>query len=121
MIKLFTTILVSLCTFCSFAHELETELLHIYARNDSEYLEKRSLPLHAEDWLWLRNRGRLLLGVPRPDNPPMDITLRANAYEGVTADIAGMLSHLLHVEIVVKTYPLARRPLMRSRGKRSTC
>ncbi|MFM4911027.1 ATP-binding protein [Aeromonas dhakensis] len=105
MIKFFTTILVSLCTFCSFAHELETELLHIYARNDSEYLEKRSLPLHAEDWLWLRNRGRLLLGVPRPDNPPMDITLRANAYEGVTADIAGMLSHLLHVEIVVKTYP----------------
>ncbi len=35
----------------------------------------------------------------------MDITLRANAYEGVTADIAGMLSHLLRVEIVVKTYP----------------
>ncbi|MGV2846112.1 ATP-binding protein [Aeromonas hydrophila] len=105
MMKLLTIILVALCTLCASAHELEAQLLHIYARNDSEYLEKRSLPLHAEDWLWLRNRGRLILGVPRPDNPPMDITLRANAYEGVTADIAGMLSHLLRVEIVVKTYP----------------
>jgi two-component system sensor histidine kinase EvgS len=35
----------------------------------------------------------------------MDITLRANAYEGVTADIVGMLSHLLRVEIVVKNLP----------------
>jgi len=48
---------------------------------------------------------RLILGVPRPDNPPMDITLRANAYEGVTADIVGMLTHLLHIEILVKGYP----------------
>lgn len=40
-----------------------------------------------------------------PDNPPMDITLRANAYEGVTADIVGMLSHLLRIEIVVKNIP----------------
>ncbi|HAT2715857.1 TPA: transporter substrate-binding domain-containing protein, partial [Aeromonas hydrophila] len=47
----------------------------------------------------------LVLGVPMPDNPPMDITLRANAYEGVTADIVGMLSHLLRVEIVVKNLP----------------
>lgn len=37
--------------------------------------------------------------------PPMDITLRSNAYEGVTADITGMLSHLLHIEIVVKGFP----------------
>ncbi|WP_265422511.1 ATP-binding protein [Aeromonas salmonicida] len=103
--KLLLILLVSLGSFLAPAHELEDGLLHVYARDDNEYLGKQALPLRADDWLWLRNRGRLVLGVPMPDNPPMDITLRANAYEGVTADIVGMLSHLLRVEIVVKTYP----------------
>ncbi|MGL6530720.1 ATP-binding protein [Aeromonas hydrophila] len=101
----FAALLVCCCASWASAHELAAPYLHVYARNDSEYLEKQTLPLHAEDWLWLRNRGRLVLGVPMPDNPPMDITLRANAYEGVTADIVGMLSHLLRVEIVVKNLP----------------
>lgn len=81
----FAALLVCCCASWASAHELAAPYLHVYARNDSEYLEKQTLPLHAEDWLWLRNRGRLVLGVPMPDNPPMDITLRANAYEGVTA------------------------------------
>lgn len=101
----YTALLALLFTICASAHHLETPFLHVYARNDSEYIDKQFLPLNAEDWLWLRNRGRLVLGVPMPDNPPMDITRRANAYEGVTADIVGMLSHLLRIEIVVKNIP----------------
>lgn len=104
--KLLLILLVSLGSFLTPApapaHELEDGLLHVYARDDNEYLGKQTLPLRADDWLWLRNRERLILGVPMPDNPPMDITLRSGAYEGVTADIAGMLSYLLHVEIAVK-------------------
>ncbi len=106
--KLLLILFVSLSSLSSFlapAHELEDSLLHVYARDDNEYLGKQALPLRADDWLWLRNRERLILGVPMPDNPPMDITLRSGAYEGVTADIAGMLSYLLHVEIVVKKLP----------------
>ncbi|WP_429066772.1 ATP-binding protein [Aeromonas bestiarum] len=103
--KLLLILFVGLSAFLAPAHELEDSLLHVYARDDNEYLGKQALPLRADDWLWLRNRERLILGVPMPDNPPMDITLRSGAYEGVTADIAGMLSHLLHVEIVVKTFP----------------
>jgi two-component system sensor histidine kinase EvgS len=103
--KLLQILFVSFCSFFTSAHELGDDLLHVYARNDSESLGQQTLPLHADDWLWLRNRDQLILGVPRPDDPPLDITLRSDAYEGVTADMIGMLSHLLKVDIVVKTLP----------------
>lgn len=103
--KLLPVLLVCLCSFFTSAHELGDDLLHVYARNDSESLGQQTLPLHADDWLWLRNRDQLILGVPKPDDPPLDITLRSDAYEGVTADMIGMLSHLLNIDIVVKTLP----------------
>lgn len=93
------------CSWFSSADEQEEPLLHVYSRDSGEYLNASPLPLHGEDWRWLQEQEQLVLGVPRPDNPPMDITLRSNAYEGVTADITGMLSHLLHIEIVVKGFP----------------
>ncbi|WAF92820.1 transporter substrate-binding domain-containing protein [Aeromonas hydrophila] len=105
MMHSLAALLICFCALCVSAHELAVPFLHVYARNDSEYLGRQTLPLHAQDWIWLRNRGRLVFGIPMPDNPPMDITLIANAYEGVTADIVGMLSQLLRVEIVVKNLP----------------
>ncbi|MDM5078406.1 transporter substrate-binding domain-containing protein [Aeromonas media] len=93
------------CPWFASSNEQEEPLLHVYSRDSGEYLNASPLPLHGEDWRWLQEQEQLVLGVPRPDNPPMDITLRSNAYEGVTADITGMLSHLLHIEIVVKGFP----------------
>ncbi|WP_429172190.1 ATP-binding protein [Aeromonas rivipollensis] len=97
--------LVLLCAWPCAANAQEEPLLQVYSRDGGEYLDASPLPLHGEEWRWLQERERLIMGVPRPDNPPMDITLRANAYEGVTADIVGMLTHLLHIEIMVKGYP----------------
>ena len=86
--------LVLLCAWPCAANAQEEPLLQVYSRDGGEYLDASPLPLHGEEWRWLQERERLIMGVPRPDNPPMDITLRANAYEGVTADIVGMLTHL---------------------------
>ncbi|MDM5060400.1 ATP-binding protein [Aeromonas rivipollensis] len=97
--------LVLLCAWPCAANAQEEPLLQVYSRDGGEYLDASPLPLHGEEWRWLQERERLIMGVPRPDNPPMDITLRANAYEGVTADIVGMLTHLLHIDIMVKGYP----------------
>lgn len=97
--------LALLCAWPCAANAQEEPLLQVYSRDGGEYLDASPLPLHGEEWRWLQERERLIMGVPRPDNPPMDITLRANAYEGVTADIVGMLTHLLHIEIMVKGYP----------------
>ena len=102
-----TSLLLLLALVCAWplsARRMEEPLLQVYSRDGGEYLDASPLPLHGEEWHWLQERERLILGVPRPDNPPMDITLRANAYEGVTADIVGMLTHLLHIEILVKGY-----------------
>lgn len=70
------------CSWFSSADEQEEPLLHVYSRDSGEYLNASPLPLHGEDWRWLQEQEQLVLGVPRPDNPPMDITLRSNAYEG---------------------------------------
>lgn len=98
-------LLVLICAWPLSARAQAEPLLQVYSRDGGEYLDASPLPLHGEEWRWLQERERLILGVPRPDNPPMDITLRANAYEGVTADIVGMLTHLLHIQILVKGYP----------------
>lgn len=52
----------------------------------------------------LRQKGRLVLAVSAPDYPPFDITTTGTDYEGLTADYAGLLKQLLHVEIDVQRY-----------------
>ncbi|VVN36802.1 Sensor histidine kinase RcsC [Pseudomonas fluorescens] len=52
----------------------------------------------------LRQKGRLVLAVSKPDYPPFDITTNDDDYEGLTADYAGLLKQLLHVEIEVQRY-----------------
>ncbi|MET0612296.1 MAG: transporter substrate-binding domain-containing protein, partial [Pseudomonas caspiana] len=52
----------------------------------------------------LRQKGRLVLAISAPDYPPFDITTTGTDYEGLTADYAGLLKQLLHVEIDVRRY-----------------
>ncbi|QCY13627.1 transporter substrate-binding domain-containing protein [Pseudomonas sp. MPC6] len=60
--------------------------------------------LSDSDSRWLRQKGRLVLAVSAPDYPPFDITTTGTDYEGLTADYAGLLQQLLHVEIDVQRY-----------------
>nr|AAX49388.1 BvgS [Aeromonas piscicola] len=103
--RLLLILLVGLSSFLASANELEDSLLHVYARDDNEYFGKQILPLHNDDLAWLYNKKQLILGVPEPDNPPMDITIRSGNYEGVTADIIGILSKILGVDFLVKKLP----------------
>ena len=45
-----------------------------------------------------------MLAVTAPDYPPFDITTTGTDYEGLTADYAGLLQQLLHVDIEVHRY-----------------
>ncbi|MHC8287862.1 transporter substrate-binding domain-containing protein [Pseudomonas sp. XS1P51] len=60
--------------------------------------------LSETDSRWLRQKGRLVLAVSAPDYPPFDITTTGTDYEGLTADYAGLLQQLLHVDIDVQRY-----------------
>ncbi|MFJ3370308.1 transporter substrate-binding domain-containing protein [Pseudomonas sp. NPDC086251] len=61
--------------------------------------------LLVADAHWLQQKGRLVLAVSAPDYPPFDITTSGDAFEGLTADYAGLLQQLLNVEIDVQRYP----------------
>ncbi|AWY40334.1 response regulator [Pseudomonas putida] len=63
-----------------------------------------SVRLSANDWRWLRQKGRLTLAVSAPDYPPFDITTTGKTLEGVTADYVGLLAQLLRVEIDIQRY-----------------
>ncbi|WP_421313196.1 response regulator [Aeromonas sp. 603404] len=81
------------------------EQMSIFSRESvSTHFNHMPLLTHQEK-AWLKKRDKLVLAVPKPDNPPMDITLRAYNYEGVTADIIGIISKSLAVNIVAKTFP----------------
>lgn len=53
---------------------------------------------------WIKNKKKLILAIPQPDNPPFDITLRSLNYEGVSADVVGLISSALNIPIVTKIY-----------------
>ncbi|MDM5073583.1 ATP-binding protein [Aeromonas bestiarum] len=81
-----------------------SEYISIFSR-ESSYNYKKALPsFTAEQLIWLRKKERLVLAVPLPDNPPMDITMRSESYEGATADVLGLLANILDVDVVAKKY-----------------
>lgn len=63
-----------------------------------------TLLLDEGDQQWLNNKRRLILGTSAPDYAPFDISAGSDYFEGLTADYAGLLSQLLHVEITVRRY-----------------
>ena len=56
------------------------------------------------DRQWLTGKAALTLGTSSPDYAPFDISTGSDYFEGVTADYAGLLSHLLQVPFKVRRY-----------------
>ncbi|MCE9935555.1 ATP-binding protein [Aeromonas salmonicida] len=81
------------------------EYIKVFSR-ESSYNYSTALPAFtAEQLIWLRKKELLVLAVPLPDNPPMDITMQSGNYEGATADVLGLLSKILDIDIVARKYP----------------
>ena len=53
-------------------------------------------------WLW--ERRQLRLGVLNRENPPYDILGTGQAYEGISADYAGLLAEQMNLEISVQVF-----------------
>lgn len=53
---------------------------------------------------WLNDKKYLMLAIVAPDNPPHDVTIVSGKYEGVTADVVGLLSSILGIPIVAQRY-----------------
>ncbi|TWC12070.1 two-component system sensor histidine kinase EvgS [Pseudomonas sp. SJZ101] len=78
------------------------ESLHVLGRS---HVDDYSVSLDEADRVWLRHKGRLLVGASAPDYSPFGITGNGNDYEGLTADYVQLLGQLLQVEVQVRRYP----------------
>ncbi|HDZ8847786.1 TPA: transporter substrate-binding domain-containing protein [Aeromonas veronii] len=95
--------IVIVAVFYSILAHSDDKVLNVFSR---ELVDNDSyISLSNKERAWLDGRKFLRLAVPQPDSPPMDITIRSNSYEGVTADIIGLVSHALKIEVKVYIYP----------------
>ncbi|MNJ41581.1 Virulence sensor protein BvgS precursor [compost metagenome] len=53
---------------------------------------------------WIEGKEQLLLGTSAPDYPPFDMTASGRDYEGLTADVAGILGAALDLPIQVRRF-----------------
>ena len=68
-------------------------------------LEDSTVDLPNRDWQWVRGKRVLTLGVAPPDFAPIEIISSNTYFEGVTADVLGLLGKLLHLEVRVLQFP----------------
>ncbi|UST72268.1 transporter substrate-binding domain-containing protein [Pseudomonas siliginis] len=68
---------------------------------DRSSLEVETVELSSEDWKWVRNKRELVLGVASPNFFPVEIISNGSYYEGVTADVLGIIGKLLHIDVRV--------------------
>ncbi|QGZ71104.1 response regulator [Aeromonas hydrophila] len=102
-------IIVFLLFFVGVASATEAQgdaqkILNVYSREVSPDYKKMMLSLSEKERLWLKEKKQLILAVPTPDNPPMDITLRGGEYEGVTADILGVIENIIGIKVFAKPF-----------------
>lgn len=92
------TLLLMLPIFSAWGATKTPEHLNLLSQLSSEY---RDIQLSEEDWGWLRHKRKLTLGVSLPSFPPLDIVYGDGDYEGISADVAALLSQQLGIEISV--------------------
>ncbi|MGY2138899.1 transporter substrate-binding domain-containing protein [Pseudomonas reactans] len=90
-------LLMSLAPTC-YAESVDLQLLGRSLVNDYQ------VNLSERDWQWLSRKGVLVLGTSSPDYAPFDISAGSDYFEGLTADYAGLLSQLLHIDVKVRRY-----------------
>ncbi|WP_323912556.1 ATP-binding protein [Aeromonas veronii] len=103
--KIKVLLLLLYFSYCSNSYSVEGDnTLKLISREYVQDYVPFEIKLTPSQKYWLHNKKTITLAVSLPDNPPMDITLRADLYEGVTADVIGLIEKKLGVRIVVKTF-----------------
>ncbi|PJG58695.1 ATP-binding protein [Aeromonas cavernicola] len=81
--------------------------MNILSRKSSSDEKSVLTNLSSDEKLWLKHKKRLILAVPKEEYPPHDIKIRSGGetYEGLTADVIGVISSNLKIDFVAKSYP----------------
>jgi two-component system sensor histidine kinase EvgS len=98
---LFTLALIASCALAG-ESELASRSFLLMGRSQ---IAQQELSLSNDDWHWLRQKRELVIGTSIPDYEPYDVTLSGSQYEGITADVTGLISQLLHTPVTVRQFP----------------
>lgn len=103
------TFMIFILLSTSSSHLMATSIIKgdvklIYSRELSNSYNKQRPFITEEQVKWLQKRKRLVLAMPIINSPPMSLLRRDRFYEGVTADIVGLVADSLGVEIVVQEF-----------------
>jgi len=64
-----------------------------------------------EDWLWLRQKAELKLGISKTESPPFSFKVNDGTYEGISADAASLISKLLGVQVEVVAFSTSQQAI----------
>jgi two-component system sensor histidine kinase EvgS len=83
---------------------------NIYARSSpalysTMQMRHQDMQITVDDWNWLRQKRKLNIGVSNYEQPPFRVSYDDEHYEGLSADVIGLISQLLGVEIQIKNFP----------------
>ncbi|MFZ0157203.1 transporter substrate-binding domain-containing protein [Pseudomonas sp. Hg5Tf] len=102
---LFSCLCITLLYLCqlstAYADEIKASQYRLLSRSQPVGLK---LSLNPAQQQWINGKGQLLLGTSAPDYPPFDMTASGRDYEGLTADVAGILEHTLGLPIHVRRF-----------------
>ncbi|MBD9634542.1 transporter substrate-binding domain-containing protein [Pseudomonas sp. PDM19] len=99
LFSFFALLVSSVCSANSYSAPRTIQLL------GHSVISQQELSLSDEDWRWLRQKKKLVLGVTQWDYVPFDVTVKDGLYEGITADVIGMVGQLLNIPVEVKLFP----------------
>ncbi|HEA3202499.1 TPA: transporter substrate-binding domain-containing protein [Aeromonas veronii] len=108
-INVIMVFLVFLTPFSSMAintsqSEMTTNVIKLLSREEPFDYDNPRPFFSEEQKKWLQDRKKLVLAIVKSDNPPMSFMRSPGVYEGVTADIVGIIANILKVEIIGKEY-----------------
>lgn len=103
MKKILTLFFFITCSTVVASEKTDQTIIPIFSREPVP-VSRAVTPFNTAEQTWLHNKKQLVLAVPAPDNPPLDISLMSGDYEGVTADIVGLLSATFGIPVIAKRY-----------------
>lgn len=99
--KIIVWILLCVVSLPAFSIDDKPQSMALYTRQEPADF---SFQLKDEDWRWLGIKKTLNVATWNPQNPPIDVVLKPNIYEGISADYLAIVGAQLGLKVNVVRY-----------------
>ncbi|KRW58475.1 transporter substrate-binding domain-containing protein [Pseudomonas sp. TTU2014-080ASC] len=77
---------------------------HALSLYSNAHIGYQDMQISIDDWIWLRQKRSLYLGITRDEQAPLHVQYDNENYEGISSDVTGMISQLLGVQIEIQEF-----------------